>query len=212
MDVVSTEHLEALFDGGDMVVEIGCGAGGVLYHFSRQLKEKGFYNCAVGYDISPKAIEMAKNQYGEDVKFICSKEVNLDKKISVVLLVDVLEHLVDPADFLQASKKLTSYFLIRLPLDNNLWNIALNKLPKLERELGHIHYYTYMSAKKFIKSQGLDIVNMRLTKNFIAKSNQKTIVSKIMRPVRILTSLISVRLNSLLWGGNSIVVFAKVRD
>ena len=132
-------------------------------------------------------------------------------EVAVVLLVDVLEHLVSPDVFLRDLKKISDYFLIRLPLDRSLWNVALNKLAKLEKELGHIHYYTYISALRFVEDQGLEVKNFYLTKNFAAEENKKTKVSKIMSPVRMATSFISDKLNSLLWGGNSIVMLVKTK-
>ncbi len=210
--VIPHNILEKLFDNKKYVIEIGCGAGGVIYNFSKLLTGLGIENIPVGYDISPKAIVMANERYGDSVEFVCSKEINIKESVAVIMLVDVLEHIENPDIFLRSLSELCDSFLIRLPLDKSLWNVAFNKLPKLEKELGHIHYFTYKGAMSFVNKQGLDVVSYYLTNNFNVNSNRKTTVSKIMWPIRALTSAISKKLNSLLWGGNSIVMLAKLNN
>jgi len=209
--VMPLNVLQELFAQKRYVIEVGCGAGGVIYNFSKLLTGHGIRNIPVGYDISPKAIEMANERYGDSVDFTCSKEITIKKNVAVILLVDVLEHLETPDIFLRSMTTISNYFLIRLPLDKSLWNIALNKLPKLEKELGHIHYFTYQSAITFVNEQGLDVVSYYLTNNFNANYNRKTMTAKIMWPVRMITSTVSKKLSSLVWGGTSIVMLAKVK-
>lgn len=210
--VIPHNVLEKLFDHKKHVIEIGCGAGGVIYNFSQLLAGLGIENVAVGYDISPQAIAMAHERFGGSVDFVCSKEITGKEDVAVILLVDVLEHIEHPDIFLHSMTVISDYFLIRLPLDKSLWNIVFNKLPKLKRELGHIHYFTYKGAMSFINNQGLDVMSYYLTNNFSANDNRKTAVSKIMWPIRVLTSAVSKKLNSFLWGGNSIVMLAKVNN
>ena len=212
IDVIPSDVLKSMFDNRKYVIEIGCGAGGVIYNFSKLLIDQGVDNIPVGYDISPVAIEMANEKYGKDVKFSCAKKIDIKQDVAVVLLVDVLEHVEEPGAFMCSNKELSDYFLIRLPLDKSLWNIVLNKLPKLQRELGHLHYFTYSSAISFVRKEGMDILSYHLTNNFNVGDNRKTVVSKLMWPIRLITSNISARLNSLIWGGNSIVLLAKIKD
>jgi hypothetical protein len=189
-------------------LEVGCGSGGVLFNFSSLLKKENIRNTPIGYDISPMAITIAKEKYGHVIQFHCSKEIRLKGKASVILLVDVIEHLPSPPDFLQSIKKKSNYLLIRLPLDKSLWNVCLNRLPKLKKRLGHIYFYHYRDALNLVQKQGLEIIKYNFTNNFCDKTNQNTTVSKLMFPIRSLTSLMSQKMNSVLWGGNSIVIFA----
>lgn len=209
LHVIPSEYLKKIFDDASRyVVEIGCGAGGVLFHFSNLLNKENIRNIPIGYDISPIAIKMAKEKYGHVIQLFCSKEMKLNEKASVILLIDVLEHILSPAGFLQSIKNQSNYLLIRLPLDRSFWNICLNKLPKLKKKLGHIYFYNYRDALNFVQQQGLEIIKYNFTNNFSDKTNRNTIVSKLMFPIRSLTSLISQKMNSMLWGGNSIVIFA----
>ena len=209
--VIPSDILRKMFAENKYVLEVGCGAGGVIYNFSRLLTNLGIENIPAGYDISPQAIAMAREKFGDRVNFVCSKEITIKENIAVILLVDVLEHLESPDNFLRSITTISNYFLIRLPLDKNLWNRISGKLPKLEKELGHIHYFTYKSAIKFVSRQGLEVVSCYLTNNFNDSSNRKTQTAKIMWPVRMITSAVSKKLNSLVWGGNSVVILAKVK-
>lgn len=212
LSVINSRNLKNMFYKKNCVVEIGCGVGGVIYNFSQQLTNKNILNRPFGFDISPKAIDVAKSKYGDSVDFRCTKTIDLKDDIAVILLIDVLEHVIEPSTLLQESKGISDYFLIRLPLDLSLWNISLKKIPQLKKELGHIHYFTYISALNLIKGNNMEVLDYTLTNNFNDKSNRETKVSKVMWPVRLSTSFLSKRLNSLLWGGNSIVILAKVQN
>jgi len=209
--VIPFDLLQKMFEEKKSVIEVGCGAGGVIYNFSRLLTNLGIENIPAGYDISPQAIAMAREKFGDRVDFVCSKEITIKEDVAVILLVDMLEHLETPDIFLRSMTMISKYFLIRLPLDKNLWNLVSGKLPKLEKKLGHIHYFTYKSATTFVNEQGLEVIRYYLTSNFNVSSNRKTKIAKIMWPVRMITAAVSKKLNSLLWGGNSIVILAKVK-
>ena len=160
--VIPSEYLKNTFDNGPRyLVEIGCGAGGVLFHFSDLLNKENLRNTPIGYDISPIAITMAKEKYGHVIQFFCSKEIKLNEKASVILLIDVLEHTLSPSDFLKSIKNQSNYLLIRLPLDKSLWNICINKLPKLKKKLGHIYFYNYRDALNLVQQQGLEITGSK---------------------------------------------------
>ncbi len=207
--VIPGAYLEKIFNGTTKsVVEFGCGAGGVLSGFADILKCDGIDVEPIGYDISPDAIDMARKKFGESVKFINSGEVELIEGVSLLLLVDILEHLVDPVEFLHSVKERSEYFIIRLPLDRSLWNICLGKLAKLKEELGHLHFYDHLAAVSLVSQVGLKVKEVKFVNNFSDKTNRKTLVSKIMYPVRALLSMVSPKINSRLFGGNSVVIFA----
>ena len=207
--VVSDEWLRSIFESGSgKVLEIGCGVGGVLYNFSQKLESKSIAHRAVGCDISPTAVERAKEKFGHAVEFYFARTPKVEEKASLILLIDVVEHVENPKEFFELVKGCSEHFVIRLPLDNSLWNRMLNKLPELKERLGHLRFFNYKTALKFVESNGLEVINYSFTDNFTDINNRPTIVSKLMYPVRVITSKISRKINSLLWGGNSIVIFA----
>lgn len=74
------------------VVDLGCGEGTRLFGLVNSRKIK-----ALGIDISPKAIEIARRQYPQ-IKFLCAdlEELKLNEKFDVVYSAFVLEHLTHP--------------------------------------------------------------------------------------------------------------------
>lgn len=211
--VIPQPRLRRIFTRSDSrLVEIGCGAGGVVYYFSRILTDLGIRNTPVGWDISPDAIAIAKENFGHTVQYRCQNTPEPAEPTSLILLVDVLEHVPDPGALLRRLKAWTRHFAVRLPLDNNLWNRATGKLPHLTRTLGHIHFFNYREALRLVADQGLRVINYAFTDNFRCSHTRQTKVSRAMLPLRWVTSGISQRLNSMVWGGNSIVLFASCEE
>ena len=73
------------------IVEVGCGDGSLLGQFY------GSANNLYGYDISEKAIELAKSRFGDTAFFsvgdITKPDTLSEKKFDVVLCSEVLEHI-----------------------------------------------------------------------------------------------------------------------
>jgi len=130
----------------------------VLFHFSDLLNKENIRNTSIGYHISPIAVTMAKEKFRNVIQFYCSEEIKLNEKTSVILLVDFLEHLPFPSDFLQSIKKQSKYLLIRLPFEKNIWNIYLKRIPRLRKKIGHFHFYNYRDALNFVQEQELEII------------------------------------------------------
>jgi len=211
--VLSDECLMSIFESGSgEVLEIGCGVGGVLYNFSQRLKSKKIAHRALGYDISPIAIARAKKNFGHAIEYYCAGTPNIEKKVSLILLIDVIEHVENLNEFFELVKGYCDYFAIRLPLDNSLWNRVLNRFPRLKKQLGHLHFFNYKTAIRLVNEHGLEVINYNFTDNFRDANNRRTIISKLMYPIRMITSKISQKINSLLWGGNSIIIFAEKRN
>ena len=211
--VFSDECLRDIFQSGSgEVLEIGCGVGGVLYNFSQRLKSKNIAHRALGYDISPIAIARAKENFGHVVDYYCATVPNLDKKVSLILLIDVVEHVENLDEFFDIVKLYCDIFAIRVPLDNSLWNRIFYRFPSLKKKLGHLHFCNYKTAIGLVNDHGLEVINYSFTDNFQDVNNRQTRVSELMYPIRVITSKISQKLNSLIWGGNSIVIFAEKRN
>src|SRR5262245_11551081 len=80
------------------ICEVGCGAGEVLKQLQAQMDEL----CQFwGYDIAPQAIEMAQSRANDRLHFKLA-DVSKDPTASfdLVLMMDVIEHVENPFDFL----------------------------------------------------------------------------------------------------------------
>lgn len=122
-------------------------------------------------DISKQTIDLLKKQN------IKAEQVNLNKheipfkneKFDYILLLDILEHTTNPAQILQAARKLlktAGKMIISLPNDYHFLNkirFLLNK--NLTQDpfspTGHLHYFPIKSADNFMKNQGFKILKKK---------------------------------------------------
>jgi 2-polyprenyl-3-methyl-5-hydroxy-6-metoxy-1,4-benzoquinol methylase len=99
--------------GDEKIIDIGCGHGGVCHH----LVQKGFN--VSGVEINQEAIKSLKKKNFNVIESDITKELNINEKFEVVLLLDILEHLFDPYLLLKESKKITSnkgHIIATIPL------------------------------------------------------------------------------------------------
>lgn len=147
------------------VVEVGCGYGGVLAGFCARQRAHGVTCIATGYDISPHAVSEAARQH-PDIQFLCQDFLKTAENYYVGLLVDLLEHLDDPALFLRCSRRRFRLLLVHLPLDENWYGKALypgRYYEYLREDRGHIHYFTKAMAFRLLASAGLRLARWKYT-------------------------------------------------
>lgn len=116
-----------------MIIDIGCGTGGMISYLSR------YYNC-IGIDTSKIAVKIASESYPHacfqmsDAKEVLCK---LGPKAKVLLLLDVLEHIENDKEFLlNIIEALTpgGYILLTVPANLSLWS-------KHDESAGHFRRY-----------------------------------------------------------------------
>ena len=82
------------------VVEVGCGAGGVVAELAKLLHDTKF----VGYDVSSQAIELAKPKASDRVQFILGDYfVTQNQSFDLAICADVIEHIDDYLGFCENS-------------------------------------------------------------------------------------------------------------
>ncbi len=134
--------IERISDG-QKVLDVGCGVGLVAINMASKLP-----NCEIlGIDINKKNINIAKKLLREEnlenLKFILGDITQKENiKADVVVLSNVLEHINDRMEFLKNLYLMTgsNKFLIRVPLFERDWQIALRK------EL-NIYYFSDLDHK-----------------------------------------------------------------
>jgi methionine biosynthesis protein MetW len=141
------------------ILDIGCNDARILNF----LKNPNYF----GIDINNDRISES------DIKKIKFKQADLNKdelpfkneKFDFILLLDVLEHVVNPQKLLlEAKKKLSSSgkLIITLPNDYHLLNKIRFVFNKHLTEnpfapYGHLHYFPIKSGEKFLKENGFKI-------------------------------------------------------
>lgn len=151
---------------GEKILDVGCGNGMVAMSIAKAFP-KSF---VLGVDINNKNIEFAENISKEkgirNIRFAkgdISNEVNINA--DVVILSNVLEHINKRVIFLQNifKKSKAKKFLIRVPLYERDWQIALRK--ELDTyyfsDNDHKIEHTVKEFKKEINQAGFYIKDMK---------------------------------------------------
>jgi len=137
------------------ICEVGCGAGGVLASLRTAWPESELY----GFDIAPDAAGFWENHRKLDIHFQLGDFFKLNKQhYDLLLVLDVIEHVVDPWTFLEGLKPWSDHILLHIPLDLSAQNV-LRETPILEarRQVGHIHYFTRKLALEMLTEAGYRI-------------------------------------------------------
>ena len=141
-----------------LIIEIGCGAGGALYHF----KMLGFN--VMGCDLSPRNVEYGVSRglevrYGDIDALMASLEFNF-KNIGLVIYEQVFEHLIEPKLELKRLHGLlpqSSFLYIGVP---GIKNIADHYGSDFLRflQLPHLCHFELGTLVKLVQSAGFSFV------------------------------------------------------
>lgn len=170
----------------EYVLEIGCGSGALTEHIQTM-------GCTVvGIERRPEAAEKAR-PFCEEVVIGDVETVSLDfplESFDVILLIDVLEHLVDPEAAicrLLPLLKPAGRFLVALPNIAH-WSIRFHLLfGRFDYEESgildrtHLHFYTLQTAQQLLERAGLEILESDIVpdvpllrfKRRVAKANYR---------------------------------------
>lgn len=143
------------------LVEVGCGAGGVLAALRQSYPDTQLS----GYDIAPGAAGFWPRHEPARIHFEVGDFLALNDAVhDVVLLLDVLEHLGDPFSFLERLRPHSRYAVFHIPLDLSAISV-LRESPLLHvrERVGHLHYYTRSLALAMLEECGYEIIEARYT-------------------------------------------------
>ena len=146
-------------DGGERVLEVGCGAGDVAYDVAERT------DCAVtAMDIDPEKIETARGRYPDsrvDWRIGDATRELPAEEFDVVILSNVLEHLAGRGVFLRRLEEVTgaARFLVRIPLFERDWRVPLKKELGVEWRLDPTHEteYTLESFSQEMSGAGFNV-------------------------------------------------------
>lgn len=190
------------------LVEIGCGAGGILEYLQKH--NPAIKSCQ-GYDISKDAIQLAQSKNLSGIEFINKDLLAEDAAAADLLLcIDVIEHIDDFYGFLEKLKNKSSQFIFHIPLDLSCRALLKPHVIYTQRELvGHIHYFSEEIALWALKDTGYEIVDLFYSKPIIDEENVKGLKANIKKVLRNFSYSINPKLSVKLWGGYSLMVLAK---
>ena len=188
------------------IVEIGCGAGGILSH----LRQRYPHAELTGYDIAPQLPEFWKSHETANIRFVLGDYFEESASIpDTILVLDVIEHLGNPFDFLVRLSKCSKYVVLHIPLDlSSISVLRESPLLRVRHKTGHLHYFTKSIALALLDECGFEIVEARLTgASFTAPQHRwKTRLAAI---VRRLVCAIMGEAGVRLLGGETLIVVAR---
>ena len=136
------------------VLEVGTGAGGILYYF----KEKG--NEVYGCDLDSKYIAFGRDKYNLNLQVGTVDDIDMNWTPDIVIYSHVLEHVLNPVEELIKLKTIVdknSYIYIEVPGVKYLTHSdQMNFLRVLQN--AHVYYLTLTTLKNILRKAGWDFV------------------------------------------------------
>jgi hypothetical protein len=140
------------------ICEVGCGAGEVLRQLQGQMDERCLF---WGYDIAPQAIALAQSRANARLRFVLA-DVCQEQRASfdLVLLMDVIEHVENPFEFLRTLTPIGGHFITHFPLDLSVQTVLRRRgLLSVREAYGHLHYYSKELALQMLKDVGYEVLD-----------------------------------------------------
>lgn len=192
----------------EKIIEIGCGAGGILQHLAG--KESAIKKLE-GYDISPHAIRLAKEKESDRIKFFnedfLAKNI---QKAGLILVIDVVEHIGDFYKFLQKIRTKGEQFIFHIPLDLSCRTILKPHVLLQQRQaVGHIHYFSKEMVEWILKDTGYTIRDWVYTKPVTDTKPADSFKRVIKKTLRNLSFSLNENLSARLWGDYSMMILAQ---
>jgi 2-polyprenyl-3-methyl-5-hydroxy-6-metoxy-1,4-benzoquinol methylase len=134
------------------VLEVGCGAGGILKHFKKT-------GCRIkGCDLDMNYLNYGKENYNLDLEYGTLNTIQLQEKPDIIIYSHVLEHILNLNDELQTIKKVLKpggYLYIEVPSVKNMKHHLSYKSDFLKiLQNAHTYHFTQTSLKNLLGKNG----------------------------------------------------------
>ena len=185
------------------VAEVGCGAGEILRQLSLKMPQTSFS----GFDISPAAIEFARERENERVEFFQMDMAKINRRFDLLLMMDVVEHVEDCFGFMRSIRSKAHYKIFHIPLDMAGSLVVRNRTMHLRKSVGHIHYFSKDTALALLEETGYRIIDHFYTPQY--EVVPKDPMHQAMALVRRLAMRTAPDATALLFGGCPLLVLAE---
>lgn len=193
----------------ERIAEVGCGSGAVLVALRRSFPDATME----GYDIAPDAQRFWPESRKAGISFTLGDYLELDTPVpDALLIVDVLEHLGNPWDFLARLKHRAKYVVCHIPLDLSASSVMREKPLMLVRDkVGHLHYFTKTLAVSLLEESGYEVIEARYT-NASIDAPELSLKTRIAGLLRRVIYGINKDWGVRLLGGETLMVLARPRS
>ena len=190
------------------IVEVGCGAGGVLASLHDALPEVEYF----GFEIAPDASKFWEKHGSKGISFAVGDFLQEQTAhYDMLLLLDVIEHVPNPFEFLSALRGRASYYVFHIPLDLSAMSVARERpLLAVRQKVGHIHYFTKGLAFSLLEECGYQLIDWSYT-GAAFTAPRTTWMGRLARLPRRLVFAINRDFGVRLLGGDTLIVLAKAR-
>lgn len=146
----------------DVVVDVGCGTGGVLVDLHRRFGGRWPATHWEGWDIAPEPIRRARAHEGGQLHFVCGDFLASERQADLLLCLDVFEHMHDDVGFLESLRPRARWMVFRIPLDLSVWDVLRpHRLNAVGPRFGHHHVYTRELALQRLEQAGYRVAAER---------------------------------------------------
>jgi SAM-dependent methyltransferase len=192
------------------IAEIGCGSGAVIHELSLLTGHQDVR--FEGYDISPQAIQMARQLAGDRIRFFQQDLLAATdaEYFDILLVVDVFEHVPDYMGFVEKCKTKAEFKIFHIPLDIHVSSVLRNAFVKNRYTIGHLHYFTADSAIDTLRDTGHEVLGCVYTNVAFGLFREHPTLKKAVANVpRWLLSKLSVPFAARMLGGYSLLVLTR---
>lgn len=198
-------------------IEFGCGTGGFLIPLEQSLGKSLKSFQLSGYDIAPNGIAKAKEQMGkapiDRLHFEVGSVADINTKVDYIFLMDVLEHVENPYQFLRELRGKAKYIFLHLPLENSLAHTLLGKRRQSYQNFRHLHFFSWDSAQIMLKECRYKVIAYQFTGGCRVSLNiPGTLSTKAMRYLRFMAYHVLPNLTVAMAGGSVMVVIKAEED
>jgi SAM-dependent methyltransferase len=145
-----------------LVADVGCGTGAVIRHLKADLDARLADTAWEGWDIASAPIKRARKHEGERLLYVAEDFLASERRVDLLLAIDVIEHVPDDLAFLSALRGRADWFLFRIPLDLSALDVIRpRRLVEARRRFGHRHVYSREIALDLLGAAGYRVESAR---------------------------------------------------
>lgn len=190
------------------IVEIGCGSGGVLVSLRRRFPHAEM----AGFDIAPGVVRFWQAHEGTNIRFTLGDYFEQDQPPpDLMLVLDVLEHLGNPFDFLARLRGRAKHVIFHFPLDLSAVSVIRESpLLYVRDKVGHLHYFTKGLALAMLQECGYEVIEARYT-GAAFNAPHRTFKTRMAGWMRRLVYAIHRDAGARILGGETLMVLARAK-
>ena len=147
----------------ETILDMGCGPGNILKYVGKRTGAKQL----IGIDISKTMTRMARKNLENAILMQGMDFSFYNKKVDLIILSDILEHVHDPLKMLDDASLRGKYILLKMPIEKSFIKTIYHKLRGgvplgTEHPEGHLHIWKKNDILDLVKKSKLSIIKYEI--------------------------------------------------